>query len=255
MSEQNIWNLLRSNGLSEAGAAAIMGNMMCESNLIACRLQGDFTPKYSKSQEYARQVDSGVLSKSDFVYRGPNGGGWGLIQFTYPSRKAGLYDFVKAKGVSIGDETAQVLYVIKELQTEYAGLYTYLKSTMDLNAATSRVCKEYERPAYNNIADRQREAQKIYNKYKSDATVQYEVAATLSLTGRELYYGCVGEDVRILQKSLIKLGFSCGVYGADGEFGQGTRAAVVAFQNTHALDSDGIVGRLTKTEINKCLMP
>ena len=38
---------------------------------------------------------------------------------------------------------------------------------------------------------------------------------------------------------LIRLGISCGDYGADGEFGDCTKMAVIAFQKQHALEPDG----------------
>lgn len=57
---------------------------------------------------------------------------------------------------------------------------------------------------------------------------------------RTLRNGCEGEDVRELQSALISLGFSCGKYGADGEFGDCTEQAVEAFQRAHALPITGI---------------
>ena len=40
-------------------------------------------------------------------------------------------------------------------------------------------------------------------------------------------------------------GYSCGSYGADGDFGNGTYNAVVKFQKNHYLSADGIVGKNT----------
>jgi peptidoglycan hydrolase-like protein with peptidoglycan-binding domain len=39
----------------------------------------------------------------------------------------------------------------------------------------------------------------------------------------------------------------------DGDFGQGTTDAVIAFQNAHNLKPDGIVGQETATAINDAL--
>lgn len=60
-----------------------------------------------------------------------------------------------------------------------------------------------------------------------------------------LSYGSVGETVRSVQLMLIGRGYSCGGYGADGDFGNATRAAVVNYQTTHNLNADGIVGEKT----------
>lgn len=54
--------------------------------------------------------------------------------------------------------------------------------------------------------------------------------SAVKLGDRDLKNGDVGEDVREMQTALMKLGFSLPVYGADGEFGDETEKAVIAFQ-------------------------
>lgn len=49
-------------------------------------------------------------------------------------------------------------------------------------------------------------------------------------------------NVKTVQGLLLARGFSVGPAGLDGRFGADTRAAVVAFQKTHGLMEDGIVG-------------
>jgi peptidoglycan hydrolase-like protein with peptidoglycan-binding domain len=51
-----------------------------------------------------------------------------------------------------------------------------------------------------------------------------------------------GEYVTLAQTELINKGYSCGSFGADGEFGKATEAAVKAFQRDHNLSVDGIIG-------------
>lgn len=58
----------------------------------------------------------------------------------------------------------------------------------------------------------------------------------------ELYKGCKGKSVRALQILLIGNGCSCGSYGADGDFGSATKAAVVKYQCQNGLEDDGVVG-------------
>ena len=70
---------------------------------------------------------------------------------------------------------------------------------------------------------------------------------------RLLKRGRDGEDVKKLQEALIKLGYSCGSYGADGDFGAGTEAAVIAFQRKNNLDDDGEAGPMTIAKINELL--
>ena len=63
-----------------------------------------------------------------------------------------------------------------------------------------------------------------------------------ALGRRILKKGCTGEDVRELQRLLIQLGFSCGEAAADGEFGNDTLKAVLAFQAAARLEVDGQFG-------------
>lgn len=57
--------------------------------------------------------------------------------------------------------------------------------------------------------------------------------------------GSAGNAVRELQTRLQELGYYDGEI--DGQFGNGTRAAVVLFQQQHSLDADGVVGQATST--------
>lgn len=73
-------------------------------------------------------------------------------------------------------------------------------------------------------------------------------------TGRPLLKkGTSGEDVKYLQESLIKLGFSVGPDGADGDFGMNTYSAVRRFQIEHNLDVDGEVGDNTWLALENAL--
>ena len=57
--------------------------------------------------------------------------------------------------------------------------------------------------------------------------------------------GSSGQYVTLLQTELINRGYNCGASGADGKFGNGTLAAVKAFQADHGLTVDGVVGPAT----------
>lgn len=57
--------------------------------------------------------------------------------------------------------------------------------------------------------------------------------------------GSKGESVKALQILLIGYGYSCGKWGADGDFGAGTDSAVKAYQKANKLEVDGIVGPAT----------
>jgi putative chitinase len=55
--------------------------------------------------------------------------------------------------------------------------------------------------------------------------------------------GSRGDDVLALQRKLVEKGFSPGAL--DGDFGPGTEAAVLAFQQGEGLLADGVVGPRT----------
>lgn len=59
---------------------------------------------------------------------------------------------------------------------------------------------------------------------------------------RTLRNGSTGADVIELQNALISIGYSCGSWGADGDFGDATEGAVREFQKDHDLEIDGVVG-------------
>src|SRR5712671_334604 len=58
-----------------------------------------------------------------------------------------------------------------------------------------------------------------------------------------LKQGSSGPDVKDLQQQLKDLGFDPN--GVDGNFGPGTRDAVIAFQQSKGLQADGIAGPAT----------
>ena len=148
MSKRNIWEFLKSKGFSDVAAAAIMGNMEAESNCVAGRLQGDFTTGFQRSAEYTRLVDGGEISRHDFIHNGPGGGGYGLMQWTYPTRKAGLYDLAQSENLSIGDEFIQVEWLTREMwQPEFKPVLEVLQNSVSIRDCSDVLVKKYLMPA------------------------------------------------------------------------------------------------------------
>lgn len=75
--------------------------------------------------------------------------------------------------------------------------------------------------------------------------VPEKVEAPVKCDLPELYKGSKGKTVRALQILLIGNNCSCGSYGADGDFGSATKAAVVKYQIENGLEDDGVVGPKT----------
>ena len=62
--------------------------------------------------------------------------------------------------------------------------------------------------------------------------------------------GMIGDAVKALQQKLISLGYSCGPYKDDGEYGTDTMKAVTQFQEDHGLTVTGEVDAKTLAALN-----
>lgn len=142
-----IWDYFMGKIGNEYGVAGLMGNLYAESGLYPDRVQGDI-PYSQESKDYTEQVDSGAISESDFVNNGPGGGGYGLAQWTFYTRKQALYDMYKNGGYSsIGSIELACDYLWYELQNDYPGVLEVLKSATSVREASDSVLHDFERPA------------------------------------------------------------------------------------------------------------
>lgn len=245
MSKQSIFDRLRAAGVSVAGALALMGNWDCESNLEPCRLQGDFSTSRGASHAYADNVDNGSMSR--LIFAG-DAKGWGLAQWTFHTRKRDLYDFCRWRSISIANETVQVDFAVHELQNDYPALWQALCAAADnqLYAMTDRVCREYERPAINNVEDRFQAARRLRDSLDLSDTAAVSAADTTPAAAadtpttpfwppRMLTRGMVGSDVATLQAALIARGY--GPITISGTLDAETEAAMWSFQGDAGLRS------------------
>lgn len=151
--------------MSPVGACAMMGNMQAESAMRANNAQDGMTRL--SDEEYTAAADNGTI---DFVY---DAVGYGLCQWTFYSRKRELLEFCKARGVSVGNEAAQVDFCVQEMKQYYPALWSYLKSATGVYEAAERICVEYERPAVNNIEVRAQAANSFYMQFGSSEQTGY----------------------------------------------------------------------------------
>lgn len=63
--------------------------------------------------------------------------------------------------------------------------------------------------------------------------------------------GAKGNEVKEIQQKLMSLGYHLGSYGADGDFGNATMQAVMAFQKDHNLQQTGVVDSKTMTVLSQ----
>ncbi len=202
MSERTIYEALINGGLSHTGACAIMGNMMAESAMLSDNAQNGMTPL--TDGEYTYRADNDMLDfANDKV-------GYGLCQWTFRSRKAGLLSYCRSKGVSVSDEAAQVEFCLRELKNEYGRVYASLCQGGDLYQLTKLVCTDYERPAVNNVDTRYSFAEK-FDRMFPDNSAQSVTART----------GFCDPSIAVLQMVMGYNGYACNVNGVnDADFKQ-----------------------------------
>ena len=202
--EEKIWSYLKAQGMTDCGAAGLMGNLYAESGLIPTNLQNSYEKKLGYTDAtYTEAVDSGAYS--NFV---KDSAGYGLAQWTYWSRKQGLLDYANAAGKSIGDLETQLGYLMKELSGSYKAVLTTLKSATTVKAASNAVLLQFERPADQSAAVQTKRAgygQTYYDKYAA-ATAEKEetTVATKITTAAQLAERCL--DVAQNYKTLYVMG-------------------------------------------------
>ena len=75
----------------------------------------------------------------------------------------------------------------------------------------------------------------------------------ITLGSRLLKKGMAGADVKALQEALMRLGYDLPRYGADGDFGEETEKAVIAFQKAKRLEADGEYGSKTHAALQAAI--
>lgn len=154
MNEKAIYDYLLSAGMTPAGAAGMMGNMYAESGLIPNRVEMLCLKRLKEAGRiytdatYTAFVDDGTISRDEFLHPLPGRVyGYGLVQWTTPTRKGKLYDVAKRKGKSIGDLHIQLDVLIAELKSDYLSVWQTLTTTSDVRTASDIVLKRFEMPA------------------------------------------------------------------------------------------------------------
>ena len=232
-------------GLTMPSACGIVGNLLCEGAGRANNAQDGMTSL--SDEEYTARVDDGRISRDQFAR---DSVGYGHAQWTYYTRKYNLYDYLKARGLSIADENGQIDFLIQEMQTDNAALWAWMKTNMSVYDAASRVCTEYERPAVNNISARAQKGNEVYMQYgmMDVSSVDTSTALGTSATAenywppRVICEGMSGDDVAVAQALLKARG---GDVVITGEFDTRFKSRVMQWQNFNGLAADGIIGAAT----------
>lgn len=184
--DEIIWDKLIAAGLTPAGAAGLLGNLYAESGLNPRNLQNSYEKKLGYSDaDYTAAVDCGAYD--GFA---TDRAGYGIAQWTHPSRKAALLAYARARGLSIGDLDTQAGYLLQELQTVFRPLWDKLHTTASVREASDCVLLQFERPANQsaeNCARRAALGQEFYDKFGGGKSMSYLMtAAALCAKARDI---------------------------------------------------------------------
>ena len=168
---RKVWKHLISAGLTPEGAAGVMGNLYAESGIIPnrveilCLQRLREIGKHYTDATYTALVDDGGISRDLFLH--PLGDtrqyGYGLAQWTSPSRKGSLYDLCRSRKVSIGNLTAQLDYLMVELRGSYKAVLDVLTTTKDVRTASDKVLMDFEQPATPDKETRYKYSMEVHN--------------------------------------------------------------------------------------------
>lgn len=174
---ETAWRYFIEKGLTEAGAAGLMGNLYAESagfhpNRVEflCIRRLKEAGKIYTDTTYTEAVDDGRITTSQFLNPLPGRVyGYGLAQWTSPDRKRGLYSLCKSRGVSIANLQAQLDYIMDELATKYRIVLQTLKLSANVRQSSNMVLYNFEQPADpDKLAEtRYQYAAAIYNRFKN----------------------------------------------------------------------------------------
>ena len=191
--EERIWNYLTAAGMTACGAAGLMGNLYAESGLIPTNLQNTYEKKLGYTDAaYTAAVDSGAYD--NFA---KDSAGYGLAQWTYHTRKAALLAFAKAAGKSVGDLETQLAFLVKELRESFKLVHYVLVTATDVKTASNVVLLQFEKPADQSAAAKERRAgygQIYYNRYAKGDTMTEQEARAKVVSIAQSYIGCKESD-------------------------------------------------------------
>lgn len=241
MTELEIYSECLRLGMTPAGAAGCTANILAES---AGRPNNVEDRSGIADAAYTQSVDNGTYK--NFVN---DRYGYGLCQWTLPSRKKALLDYAQSHGVSIGNAQMQFQFLAREMRASYPYVWNILTHTDNPYDAGYQMCAKFEIPANTESTARVRgnRAREIYDRCSGqtpvDPTPDPEPVVEKLWPPRMICKGMNGADVTVLQALLVAHGYT--VNAVNGVFDESTDAAVRKYQAANGLAVDGIVGNNT----------
>lgn len=160
----NTWVFLRiSMGLSAKQAAGVCGNIMNESVFSADNAQ-DKVEVNGVTKYYP-----GVHNKKDYSYQVGDGVGYGLIQWTFASRKKGLQNMAKNMGLSVSNLNVQLAFFRDEMLNDgyYKSKWEKVQAAKTVKDTSDAFLEYIENPEIPNYKERTKYSRIIYNNMKT----------------------------------------------------------------------------------------
>lgn len=170
MTIKEIYDWLKNCGLTDAGVSGLLGNIKAESGIKSNNMQNSYETKLGLTdKQYTDMINNGTYNKTQFVN---DKIGYGLCQWTYWSRKLGLYEFAESINHNINSTEMQLKYLMQELNTRYKSVLQVLKTNNNLRTCSDTVLTQFEKPQDQSleVANKRYEYSKeIFNTYSNSS--------------------------------------------------------------------------------------
>lgn len=177
--DKTVWNYLIGRGLTQQGAAALMGNLYAESGLKSMNLQNYYERIWGTTDsEYTENVDNATYTNFE-----NDKAGYGLAQWTFHTRKRNLLTFATIHDYSIGDLGMQLEFLYYELSSYYVDVLKVLCTTTDIKEASDLIISQYEKPTDQSEKEknsRAQFAQSYFDKF-ADKNVVIDTSGTFNV--------------------------------------------------------------------------
>lgn len=131
----------------------IMANLYAESGYNSSNLQniGNQTLGFS-DEEFSNKLNDRSYSKDKFI---TDGYGYGLVQWTWHSRKENFYNYMEANGYKFNDLEGQLEFMLYEMKN-YIGFWNFLTESTSAYDVAYEMCMTYEAPANKEVRAKER---------------------------------------------------------------------------------------------------
>lgn len=194
-------------------------------------------------------IEGNTSNKAELIVNGGE-----VARKTYNKNSSYIYGYARPNY----SENAEIN--IQEQQDTYSLIKIGCSNDLVRIAQNKLIKKGYILPKYGADGSFGEETEKAVKELQRDAHIDVDgiigdntweilngdfIKPTMSYPGYLIKKNQISDNVKKIQEKLIQLGFSCGVCGADGIFGNNTYNAVLDFQKSAGISADGIVGDIT----------